>query len=133
MVKCLFIGNQENDLKIFQVALGETFPGACCYTSENGIEALSVMDEQDIVPDFIFLELEGSGHDAIRFLKKVRRTTVMKGVPVIVHASVPHLDKVEALKKSGAWALHFKPYDHNGICNILNLFIGAEFANVQLN
>jgi hypothetical protein len=131
MPNCLFIGNQGEDLHIFKSALGDVFPGACCYTSENGLEAISIMDEYDLVPDFV--ELEGTGYDTLRFLNEMKRTEVLKGIPVIVHAPVPHLDKVQALRESGALAIYFKPYNYTGVCNVLNLYIGSEYANYQLN
>jgi hypothetical protein len=133
MPNCLFIGNQDEDLHIFKKALGDVFPGACCYTSENGLEAISIMDEYDLVPDFVFVELEGTGYDTLRFLSEMKRTEVLKGIPVIVHAPVPHLDKVQALRESGALAIYFKPYNYIGVCNVLNLYIGSEYANYQLN
>jgi response regulator RpfG family c-di-GMP phosphodiesterase len=133
MANCLFIGNQEEDLLIFKSALGDVFPGSCCYTSDNGLEAISIMDEYDIVPDFIFLELDGNGNDAIWFLQAIRRMDVMRGVPVIVHSPTPQPEKVEMLKNNGALAIYFKAYDYTGICNVLNLYIGYEYANYQLN
>ena len=133
MPNCLFIGKEEEDLEIFKSALGDVFPGANCYSSENGLEAITILDDYDIVPDFIFMELQGSGYDAIWFLHAMRRMQVMRGVPVIVHAPAPHPDKVEMLKDCGATALYFKPYDYTGICNVLNLYIGYEYANYQLN
>lgn len=133
MVKCLFIGNEEKDLKIFRAALGDVFPGACCYTSENGLEAIEILDDYDLVPDFIFLELDRTGYEALQFLYKVKSIGAMKGVPVIVHAPEPHPEKVEMLRECGALAIYFKPYEYNGICNVLNLYIGAEYANYQLN
>lgn len=133
MVKCLFIGDEENDLKIFKHALSDVFPGACCYTSENGLEAIEILDDYDLVPDFIFLELDRTGHEALQFLCKVRNIGAMKGVPVIVHAPVAHPEKVEMLRECGALAIYFKPYEYTGICNVLNLYIGAEYASHQLN
>lgn len=133
MTNCLFIGNQKEDFKIFKCALEDVFVDSCCYTSANGMEALTLMDNYDIVPDFIFVELEGSGVDTFWFLHAVRKLEVTKGVPVIVHASVPHPEKVKTLKDCGATAIYFKPYDYYGVCNVLTLYIGSEYANYQLN
>lgn len=133
MVKCLFIGDEENDLKIFKRALGDVFPGAYCYTSENGVEAVEIMDDYDLIPDFVFLELDKTGCEAIEFLCKIREMGAMKGVPVIVHAAEPHPDKVEMLRECGALAIYFKPYEYTGVCNVLNLYIGGEYASYQLN
>lgn len=133
MVKCLFIGNAEKDLKIFKNALSDVFPGACCYTSENGQEAMDILNDYPFIPDFVFLELDRTGAEAIRFLRQVRQMGAMKGVPVIVHAPVAHPDKVDTLRECGALAIYFKPYNYNGICNILNLYIGAEYSSYQFN
>lgn len=133
MVKCLFIGDREEDLRIFKSALDDVFPGACCYTSANGLEAVDIMDDYDLVPDFIFLELDKTGYEALQFMFRIKRIDAMKGTPVIVHAPVAHPEKVEMLRECGALAIYFKPYEYTGICNVLNLYIGAEYASYQLN
>lgn len=133
MMSCLFIGSEEADLEIFKNALHDVHPGAACFSSDNGLDAVRLMDDYDLVPDLIIMELEGTGYEALWFLHSMKRHPIMRDVPVIIHSPVAHPEKVDMLRDCGATAIYFKPYEYTGICNLLNLYVGTEFTNFQLN
>jgi CheY-like chemotaxis protein len=71
---CLLIDDDEDDREIFQLALEQTDIVLDCIMVNNGKEALSILEENDFVPDFIFVDLNMprmSGRECILELKKL--------------------------------------------------------------
>jgi response regulator RpfG family c-di-GMP phosphodiesterase len=126
VVSCIFISKRDHDVALFKTVLDEMFSEAYCYTCKNGSQAIKIMEDFNLIPDLIFLELEGTELDAVAFLNLIRHDQDLKFIPVVVHSPTPQPNKVNVLRDSGASAIHFKPYNTNNIRNILSLYIGLH-------
>jgi CheY-like chemotaxis protein len=51
------IDDDRDDREIFMEALAEIDNSAICYTAENGLDALNKLNENLVIPQFIFLDL----------------------------------------------------------------------------
>ena len=92
-----------------------------------------MMTEDCVIPDFVFIEANAPKMDAIEFLHIIKRTEQFKDINVIVHAKSPLPHKVLEIKASGALAIYLRPYEYNGVCNMLNLYFTPDMHVFQPN
>jgi CheY-like chemotaxis protein len=124
---CLLISNDPLDHAIFLEALLDVAPETVFMLSVNSTEALQILEEGDFAPDCVFVELSEPGIDALQFLKAQKKIRSLRDVPVIVHAPVPVLHRVNELQELGARAIYFRPYHYLGVCNVLNLYFKQDY------
>ncbi|HEY5749291.1 MAG TPA: response regulator [Chryseolinea sp.] len=130
---CLFINGDPLDRAVFVRAVNHAAPGTICFMATNTLDALSIMRGSNIIPDYIFVDLMMQGLTGIEFLKHIKKIGRFKHIPVVIHANAPAPDHVEDLKQAGAFAIHFRPYDHWGIFNFLSLYFHNEKTRVLMN
>ena len=130
---CLLVTNDPLDQAIFARALRDVSPNTVCCIAANGVEAMEIMTEEQVVPDFIFVELNMPYMDGIEFLKQVKSKQPLGQIPVIVHSDVPQPDKLPSIKEAGASAIYFKEYEYGGVCNILYLYFLSQLSPLHLN
>lgn len=129
----MFIGNDGYDQAVFIQALGDVAPNTVCITAENAYEALTVLVEGNIMPGYIFVELNMPGMSGIEFLKTIKGIPALRDIQVIVHSTSPQPNKVIELKELGALAIYFRPYEYAGICNMLSLYFVDEMGVIKQN
>jgi len=128
----VLINADPKDQVVFVEALTDVAPNTQFFLAENSVEALDIMLEDKIIPDCIIIELIMSGINGLEFLRRVKKMPELKHVPVIVHSRKPVPRRISLLKRMGAFAIYFKPYDYWGVCNMLNLYMHDSY-NVSLN
>ncbi|MBL0744192.1 response regulator [Chryseolinea lacunae] len=117
----------------FVRAVTHAAPGTICFMAPNALDALSIIRDNTIIPDYIFVDLMMPGLNAIEFLRLIKQISVLKDIPVVVHANQPVPDRLVDLKQAGAFAIHFRPYDHRGILNFLSLYFHNDKTRVLMN
>lgn len=130
---CVFISDDPIDQAIFTHALKDVAPRTICFTMPNGWDALNIMMEEKIRPNYIFVELEMPKMNGLEFLQAIKKNEELKDIPVIVHSTTPQPHQIIALKEYGALAIYFRPYEYYSICNMLNLYFESEMATIQQN
>jgi CheY-like chemotaxis protein len=130
---CVFICEDVFDQAVFAEALHNVSPETLCFTASNGQDALYMMKEERIIPNYIFVELNMPKMDGLQFLRTIKKIQKLKEVPVIVHSTSPQPHKIIEIKESGALAMYFRPYEYYGICNMLTLYFGSTMATIQQN
>jgi CheY-like chemotaxis protein len=130
---CIFIDEDFRNRAIFTKALNDVSPETLCFTACNGLDALYMMAKENVIPKYIFIELNMPAMDGVEFLKLIKKIQVLKEVPVIVHSTSPQPQKIIELKELGAAAIYFRPYEYSGVCNMLNLYFGPSFISMQQN
>lgn len=121
------------DQAIFARALRDISPNTLCCIAANGIEAMEIMTEEKVIPDFIFVELNMPYMDGIEFVKQLKSTRPLGEIPVIVHSGIPEPEKLPSIKEAGASAIYFKEYEYGGVCNILYLYFLSQLSPLHLN
>jgi CheY-like chemotaxis protein len=130
---CLFINSNPGDRAIFVTALFDTSPETVCFVADCDQEALDIMREERIVPDYIFVELKMPGIDGYQFLTRIKKVRRLRKTPVIVHCNTSDTFLIAALRERGAFAIYSLPYNYRGMCNILSLYLNEKWSNLCLN
>jgi CheY-like chemotaxis protein len=130
---CLFINDDPYSQAVFTKALNDLSPETICFTAANGIDALYMMLEEQVIPSYIFIELHLPRMGGLEFLKEIKRKESLKEIPVIVHSTSPQPHHVLELKELGAHAIYFRPYEYYGVCNLLTLYFSQQILGIQPN
>jgi hypothetical protein len=128
---CIFINDNPSDQEIFTKAVRDVSPQTLCLTFNNAQDAICILVEDMIVPNYIFIEFDLSKQNG--FLEIIQKIESLKAVPVIVHAISPNPNEIIELKESGALAIYFRPYDYWGVCNIINLYFSPDIPHISYN
>jgi len=130
---CLLVNDSPLDHDIFGQVLSNVSPETACCVATSGYEALVLINDEQIMPDIIFIESDLPGMGAIEFLKQFRSDPVYRNIPVIVHAKSPKKRKVKEMKAAGATAIYPRKYKYDGVLNIFFIYHLPELILFQLN
>lgn len=123
MKTCLLINSDPKDHNLYIEAIDHVAPDTCFILAIDSREAIEILSDDSLAPDYVIVEFMMPGIDALEFLRKARDQDVLAGIPVIVHSPFPVRHRMKDLLNMGAHALYFKPYSYVGICNMLSLFL----------
>ncbi|HEX2963591.1 MAG TPA: response regulator [Ignavibacteriales bacterium] len=124
----LLIEDSKGDILLIDSAFGELGISYSLTVKENGMKALSYIDEADLgnteLPDFIILDLNLPYISGFDLLQQIRQSGRLKDTPVIVFSSsAEEKDKLRALEL-GAAAYFTKPVDYNAYIATVESFLG---------
>ncbi len=130
---CLFIDNDPSHQVVFASALKDVSPETICFIVPDGIDALYMMLRENVIPGYIFIELQLPHMGGLEFLRAVRQMELFREIPVIVHSTSPQPHLIIELKELGATAIYFRPYDYQGVCNMLALYYANDASRILPN
>jgi CheY-like chemotaxis protein len=127
------VSNDPYNRAIFTRALSDVSPATLCFSIPTGVDALSLMKEESIIPDLIFIDNELPRMNALDFLRNLQKQEQYKRIHVIVHAPEAYPKAIKEIQACGALAIYRKPYEYTGTCNILSLYFSCSTQIFQLN
>ncbi|MCW3110267.1 MAG: response regulator receiver protein [Segetibacter sp.] len=101
----LIVDDDEDDKEMFIEVATDIDASITCIKAANGFDALQLLKKEEIIPDFIFLDLNMprmNGKQCLEHLKKNERLTL---IPVIIYTTSKSSEDKEEVKKLGA--VHF--------------------------
>ena len=119
----MLVNDDPGDQAVFVRALGDVTPETLCFTAVDGRDALFMMTNENIIPDYIFVELNMPRLDGIDFLREIRKLADLRDIPVVVHTLYPSQQKINEIREAGAFAIYLDEYHYLGICNLLRLYL----------
>ena len=115
----LFIDDDPDDYLIFCDALNEINPQARCQYKENGPTALAFLQEELVLPNYIFLDINMPGMDGAECLRRIKKDERLKDIPVIIFSTSLTPDEKHDYKQLGADESFVKPSRFDEIINFL--------------
>lgn len=84
---CFLIDDDEDDRKIFEIALNKISPEIKFGYANGGQDAIAQLKSCDRVPDFIFLDLNMPIMSGSECLVELKKTASVAEVPVIIYST----------------------------------------------
>ena len=110
---------------LFVEALTEINPAIKCVMAKNGKEALLIL-QNDLfeLPDYIFLDLNMPIMNGLNCLIEIKKTAVLKHIPVVLYSTSAEKEFTDASKKLGAMDFFVKPSNFSGLLKYLKKILG---------
>jgi CheY-like chemotaxis protein len=105
----LYVDDDADDLLIFKELLHDINPTIRYLHSKNGKEALALLEELVIQPDYIFLDINMPVMDGQTFLKELKKDTRFQTIPVVMYTTSSRADDKNLFKGLGATDYLVKP------------------------
>ena len=133
---CFLIDDDDDDREIFAQALKKASAGYVCDFAKNGKEAIEAVHRCDVVPDYIFVDLNMpliSGRECVKAFKELSR---LKDVPIIVYTTSALAKEVDEIQDLGATNYLVKPTSFSRLVGVLEEILSGKdlpfFINVNV-
>ncbi len=127
--KALFFlaDDDTDDQEFFVTALQEIDKSIECVTAIDGKEALEKLQkENNLIPDFIFLDLNMPRMTGLQCLAEIKRIDRLKHVPIVMY-STSHVKKDDdESKRLGAQYFFKKSCSFNELVNYLKTLLASH-------
>src|SRR5947209_4187969 len=84
------------------MAIKEMEPFAQCMFADDGVHALEKLASNDVMPDFIFIDINMPRMNGIQCLKEIKRVSKLEHVPVYMYSTAYEMYIVDECLKIGA-------------------------------
>ena len=123
----LYADDDREDLDFFSEMLKIVDPEAACIHAKDGVEALEILSNLLLIPDYIFLDINMPIMDGKTCLKEIRKDSRFNDVPVVIYTTSSDPKEKAACLKLGATAFLFKPTTtETGVVSLSNFFTKKE-------
>jgi len=121
---CLLVDDDPDDQEVFLNALSDVSASALCLVAADGDRALEILHNEETIPDYIFLDLNMPRMNGFEFLAAMKKSKILKDIPVIVYSTTSQPTQIEKAKKLGAADFFTKTYKYQELCALLEKYFG---------
>jgi CheY-like chemotaxis protein len=125
MDSILYVDDDVDDQDIFCEAIRSINPRIVCHLAKDGIQALQLLEELVLLPDFIFLDLNMPLFNGKEFLIELRRSKKFRDISVVMYSTSTNPKDAADCKKLGAIDFIIKPTTFKEVYDNLQRFIIA--------
>jgi CheY-like chemotaxis protein len=118
----LYADDDRDDCDLLCEALGKIDPSIRCILASNGRDALNILNENQLLPDYIFLDINMPVMDGKKCLVEIKKDVRLKEIPVIIYSTTSNQDEIDDLYSAGAISFIQKPNNFNQLPSMLNTF-----------
>ena len=115
----LNVDDDQEDREFFCDALREIDRLAICLTAASAMEALSMLQSDLPIPDYIFLDINMPMMDGKTCLKELKRIPELRDIPVIMYSTSTDTKEIKECYQLGAEDFLIKPNNFEKLVNDL--------------
>jgi CheY-like chemotaxis protein len=120
----LLVDDDQDDQEFFREAVKMINRSISCIYAKDGVEAFKLLNEQLVViPDMIFLDVNMPLMDGKDFLIKIKKTSRLKNIPVVMYSTTSDEDEMKQFRILGAKDFLVKPPNFNQLVESLEEII----------
>lgn len=123
---CLLVDDDEEDQDILKDAIDEVVPQAEYFTASDGVQAIHILSQGNVRPDYIFLDINMPRMNGFEFLEKIKGMPDLKNIPVVIHSTSTNPWDIAQLKELGAFSIYKKENHFDGVCKMLTKIFGRN-------
>jgi CheY-like chemotaxis protein len=116
----LLIDDDLDDQEVFLMILEEINSNIKCATANNGVEALSILSDRTVIPDYIFIDVNMPKMNGIECLKGIKQIEHLRNSKIFMYSTTSELSVVEKSKELGAEDFIVKPSSPSSLKQILS-------------
>ena len=111
----MVIDDDEDDRFFFKEALTEMFGSVECFEANGTKAALELLRRAELLPHFIFLDINMHSLDGRECLKELKRESKLRTIPVIMYSTSFTDKSIAEFHALGASSCINKPSDMNNL------------------
>lgn len=115
----LLVDDDEDDQEIFITAVQQINPQLKCSVESEAKVALQKLENKELVPDVIFLDLNMPVMNGQQFLVEVKKREALKHIPIIIFSTSRHEPTKLITKQLGALDFITKPDNFTTLVEVL--------------
>ncbi|MEO6904665.1 MAG: response regulator [Bacteroidia bacterium] len=110
IINCLLVDDDLDDQEIFIMIAKTVNENIRCITANDGAEALlKLNDHSQVIPDYIFLDVNMPKVNGVECLKKIKNIERLKDCKIYMYSTTSEESIVTETKKLGATDFIIKP------------------------
>lgn len=122
----LIIDDDEEDKELFCEALQLVAPNYNCLTATTCEEAITLLENTDIIPKFIFIDMHINGVSGIECLRSIKSVNNIATATIIMYTGIMSPADRDECFALGANEILIKPANFSLLGRALDLIINAE-------
>jgi CheY-like chemotaxis protein len=119
----LYAEDDPEDVDVFCEVVRSINSRIACIIAKDGLEALSILENSVILPDFIFLDVNMPLLDGKECLKRIKKHKQFSSIPVIIYTTSNRQNEMRSFLEMGAFKYIIKPNSfeelHKCLANVL--------------
>jgi CheY-like chemotaxis protein len=119
----MIVDDDPDDINLFIDAIEEIYPEATCIKAKHGMDALRQLNQNDIVPDYIFLDLNMPRMNGLDCLGEIKKSVRLKNIPVVIYSTSRNETDIIETKRLGAAFFLTKPTSYMDLNEALSIII----------
>lgn len=134
MIKSLvffIIDDDVDDRELFCEVIAELCDTHRCVTASNGQEALQLLQKEELLPDFIFLDLNMPRMNGKQCLVQLKANERLSKIPVVIYSTSKAVSDKEETRRLGAQAFITKPTCMHQLKRELELVFDKHYKNIS--
>jgi response regulator RpfG family c-di-GMP phosphodiesterase len=108
-INCFLIDDDKEDQEIFCMALEGVKEHVNCIFAINAEEAFKMLENEFLIPDYIFIDMNMPRLDGNEILKKIKTIKRLNDVPVYLYSTYANPNTISKSKELGAAGFIVKP------------------------
>jgi CheY-like chemotaxis protein len=98
----LIVDDDAEDIELFCEAVSEIDGTISCVEAYNGVEALKILQRDQLLPHFIFLDINMPFMNGQKCLAELKRNPIYKDIPVVMYSTTNNEQQIEECQALGA-------------------------------
>jgi CheY-like chemotaxis protein len=119
----LAVDDDPEDFEFFFDAVKEIDKSIIVLKATNGEEALHILENHMLMPDYIFLDINMPLMDGRACLTEIKKNTKLRDIPVIMYSTTNNVTEISNYKLMGARFL-VKPPKFSNLVKSLAIILG---------
>ena len=115
-MKILYADDDIDDCALVVEALERIDPMIECTMVNDGKQALTLLTEDEALPDYIFLDVNMPVMDGKNCLIEIKKDERLRDIPVVIYSTTQNESEIEELYAIGAQEYLRKPNSFNDLC-----------------
>jgi CheY-like chemotaxis protein len=105
----LYAEDDPEDVDVFKEAVKSIDPTIGCIVAKDGKEAIEILENAIVLPDYIFLDVNMPLLNGKECLTEIKSRKELKSIPVIIYTTSTRQNDIRDFKSLGAAEYIIKP------------------------
>ncbi len=128
-LQILIVDDDPDDRELFCEAVAQIDYTIHCSQAKNGDEALKMLENNVMLPDYIFLDLNMPRMDGRQCLKKLKTCPLLQKIPVVIYSTSKLQGDIDETAKNGAVYFITKPSKLAHLQDAIRLVLSQQWVH----